>query len=162
MKLEDAPPAGWYPDPEGGQRLRWWEGTDWTDMRRPRPSAAETAKFEQKRSEMQAPSAPASSRTDGSRMQPPTDTDRVVSQVREAAREEMTRAADELSRRAQRTVDLYQSVAAQYASRIWRWVRFAIVVAAVLVVAWFVLQFIAQATLLEWIGDRIDNIIRSE
>lgn len=24
-------PAGWYPDPAGGTRTRWWDGTQWTD-----------------------------------------------------------------------------------------------------------------------------------
>lgn len=24
-----APPAGWYPDPEMPQRMRWWTGTTW-------------------------------------------------------------------------------------------------------------------------------------
>ncbi len=25
------PPAAWYPDPSGGQRLRYWDGTAWTE-----------------------------------------------------------------------------------------------------------------------------------
>jgi hypothetical protein len=43
-------PAGWYPDPEGAQRQRWWDGERWTadvaplapqpySVDRPRPSA---------------------------------------------------------------------------------------------------------------------------
>lgn len=30
------PQAGWYDDPEDGSRLRYWNGTAWTDERRPR------------------------------------------------------------------------------------------------------------------------------
>lgn len=26
-----APPAGWYPDPHGVARLRYWDGTRWTE-----------------------------------------------------------------------------------------------------------------------------------
>jgi len=26
-------PAGWYPDPDGGPHLRWFNGTQWTDQR---------------------------------------------------------------------------------------------------------------------------------
>lgn len=23
-------PAGWYPDPDGGDQRRWWDGREWT------------------------------------------------------------------------------------------------------------------------------------
>ncbi len=35
---EQQPPASWYPDPEGGTGLRYWDGTQWTGHRAPGPS----------------------------------------------------------------------------------------------------------------------------
>ncbi len=82
----------------------------------------------------------------------------MVTQVREAAREEVARAATELTRRAQSTFGRYSDAATGFLRRVWRWTRAAIVLAAVLVVTWYVLQFIAQAAFLDWIGDRLDNL----
>jgi Protein of unknown function (DUF2510) len=31
----EAPVAGWYPDPENPQMARYWDGSQWTDDRRP-------------------------------------------------------------------------------------------------------------------------------
>ena len=44
------PRAGWYPDPAGSPRQRWWDGQGWTDSLRDAPAAAPTP-----------PSAPVSS-----------------------------------------------------------------------------------------------------
>lgn len=33
------PPAGWYPDPSGDDRLRWFDGTKWTAHTQVRPAA---------------------------------------------------------------------------------------------------------------------------
>jgi hypothetical protein len=30
-----ATPAGWYPDPSGSGRQRWWDGHQWTDQLQP-------------------------------------------------------------------------------------------------------------------------------
>ncbi|MFH6779358.1 DUF2510 domain-containing protein, partial [Clavibacter michiganensis] len=32
-------PAGWYADPAGSDRLRWWDGTRWTDHLTDAPAA---------------------------------------------------------------------------------------------------------------------------
>ncbi|RIJ52004.1 DUF2510 domain-containing protein [Clavibacter lycopersici] len=36
-------PAGWYADPAGSDRLRWWDGTRWTDHLADAPAAAGAA-----------------------------------------------------------------------------------------------------------------------
>jgi hypothetical protein len=38
MARRTHPSPGWYPDPDGGADLRYWNGEAWTDARRPRPS----------------------------------------------------------------------------------------------------------------------------
>lgn len=31
-------PAGWYPDPRDPRRIRWWDGTGWTETTQPAPT----------------------------------------------------------------------------------------------------------------------------
>jgi hypothetical protein len=35
-------PPGWYPDPDGRQAQRWWDGTEWTDRTAPLPAPRPT------------------------------------------------------------------------------------------------------------------------
>ncbi len=150
MKLEDAPPAGWYPDPEQRARLRWWEGTDWTDIRRSVPTQTEAAIAQ----ETAASQPPVGSARE---LVLQNDTERIVEQVRAAAREEFTAAADQFASRARGAIEEGRSIATQFLMVVLRWLRIAVVIAALMVIAWFIFQAIAQATFFEWLGDRIDN-----
>lgn len=155
MKLDDAPLSGWYPDPVGGSRLRWWDGTDWTDDRRAPPTPSEFDSADRQSVRSVPPAADIDRPTDG-RIRS-ADAEQIVSQVRHAAREEVSRAADIFSQRATSAIRAGSEVLGGYASLFFRIIKLAIVVAATVVIVWFILQFLAQATLFEWIGDRIDN-----
>lgn len=43
--MNDAPlpPAGWYPDPEGGSGTRYWDGSAWTAHASPAPATPPSA-----------------------------------------------------------------------------------------------------------------------
>lgn len=42
-QASSGPRAGWYPDPAGSPRQRWWDGTGWTDSLRDAPAATPPA-----------------------------------------------------------------------------------------------------------------------
>jgi hypothetical protein len=59
------PPAGWYPDPEGSFRQRWWSGANWTnDFAQYRPTQIQAsppdilAQLRQQPAQVQAPTTP--------------------------------------------------------------------------------------------------------
>jgi len=159
MRLVDAPTPGWYPDPEGGALLRWWAGTDWTDQHRPLPSARALAALEADRSAEAETTRRAPPRAPNSTQAfTRAEADNVVGQVGEATRRELERAAREISQGIQASIARLRPVIVGHVTRILRWVRIGVVTAAVLVVVWFAIQFIAQAAFLSWLGDRIDNI----
>lgn len=162
MRKADAPPAGWYPDPENLSRLRWWDGLDWTDIRRAVPSNAELRAAEQ--------SAALNAAADPMRMgqnvpipqqqqlMPRQDAQQLVAEVRQAAREEVDRAASMFTQRANDAVRQVTPLITGYTSSVVRFVRTALVIATILLVGWFVFQIVVQASFFEWLGDRIDNL----
>ncbi len=159
MRRIDAPQAGWYPDPESRTNLRYWDGLDWTNAWRSPPSAAELLSYEQREAfEAAHQYVPPVAAEDFAYRGGRAENQQMVEDMRRAARTEVDRAADLFSQRARQMQRDIVPLVSEYTSRIVRWIRFAAIVAIVLLVAYFVFQVVAQASLFEWIGDRIDNL----
>ena len=157
MRRVDAPPAGWYPDPEQATRLRWWDGMDWTDIRRAPPSNAELIVAEENRQFFEREKVPPGYLPPKSGVTQ-QDASQIIAEVRNVARQEVDRAAQEFSNRATNAVRSVTPLITEYASDLRKWVRRIVITGIVLLVAYFLFQVIAQASFFEWIGDRIDNL----
>jgi hypothetical protein len=167
MKLADAPPPGWYPDPEGTSRLRWWEGTDWSDLYRARPTRTELEARALGTYGGDVPAAlPAAAVRQAGALVAQTpeyrgalrrDAEEIIAEVRKVARSEIDRAADVFSQRARTATRELQPLISQYTTKFFRWVKIALVIAIVLAVAYVVFQAIAQQSIIDWILDRIDD-----
>jgi hypothetical protein len=161
MRVEDAPPAGWYPDPEGGLRLRWWEGTDWSDRYRapPTPGVVEIRKeYEEQYALDHADPQTYQSLPQGSRGLSRADSEAIISQVRMAAREEAQRAAEMFGQQARSATRNVVPLITEYTTKITKWFRILSTMAIILLILWLGFQIFAQVSLFEWIGDRIDNL----
>jgi Protein of unknown function (DUF2510) len=157
MRLADAPKAGWYPDPGGGSRLRWWDGSDWSDRWRAPPTSGVLRYQQEHAAELiKAASDPGSYSSMGSLNR--QDSEAIINQVRLAARAEAERAAAMFGAQARSATQNIVPLISQYTSRITRWFRIASVIAIVLLLGWLAFQIFAQVSMFQWIGDRIDNI----
>lgn len=162
MRLEDAPPAGWYPDPEGGSRLRWWEGTDWSDRYRAPPTRSEVDRRQLVQATHREEQHGFASDEHDAKVQMGSlnrqDSEAIINQVRMAARSEAERAAGMFRQEARSAADSLSPLISEYTSKLVRWIRIISVIAIVLLIGWVAFQIFAQVSLFEWIGDRIDNI----
>jgi hypothetical protein len=162
MRKVDAPPAGWYPDPQHSARLRWWDGLDWTDIRRAPPSNAELIAAEENRRffEQTAGNVPVSPQAQAAQSAAVSrqNTEQIISEVRTVAREELDRAAEQFSQRATTAARSLTPLISTYTNDVKKWFRRLMILAIVLLIAYFAFQVIAQASFFDWLGDRIDNV----
>lgn len=86
------------------------------------------------------------------------ETQEIIAEVRNAARSEVERASEVLTQRAQSARRELAPLISEYTGKATRILRRAVVIAVILLIAWFVFQAIAQVTFFEWLGDRIDNL----
>jgi hypothetical protein len=161
VRRDDAPRPGWYPDPESRTALRWWDGLDWTDARRAPPSQAELESFESSAAfdaahrynpatDLMSAAALAGRRS--------SESEQVIEEVRKVTRLEIDRAADVFARQARDMQRNITPLISEYTNRIGKLIRLAAILAVALLVGYFAFQVVAQASLFEWIGDRIDNV----
>lgn len=89
------------------------------------------------------------------------EAEEIISQVRQAARSEVDRAADLFSARARQATREIGPLVTEYSNKVLRWLRIAAVVIVLLLVAYVVFQVVAQASFFEWLGDRIDDLSKN-
>lgn len=161
MRKADAPVEGWYPDPKSRTRLRWWDGLDWVDIWRAPPSTAELDAEANAQSALRASEdfvAAGRQTAAGELGYRRQDAQEIIAEVRNVARAEVDRAAQEFSQRATTAARSFTPLITQYTNRVLRWVKLAIGLAFVFFALWLAFQIVAQQSFFEWVGDRIDNL----
>jgi hypothetical protein len=133
---------------------------DWSDHYRAPPSETELATATQLANSQRVAAAGAQATqaaAQAGRLSR-TETEEIITQVRQAARSEIDRAADLFSARARAATRDIQPLVTQYTNVFFRWLRLLLGVILVLVIAYVVFQVIAQESFFNWLGDRIDNL----
>ena len=86
------------------------------------------------------------------------DADELLAEMRSSARSEIDRAAEMFSQRAEAATRQIQPLISEYTSRMARILRIGAVIAVLVVVGWILFQVMVQASVFDWLGDRIDNL----
>lgn len=170
VRRADAPAPGWYPDPVQRARLRWWDGSDWTDHRRvgslPSDVSGEDGSTDTsppRRSwSTAAPPSDGSGITTAAGYRAGTalrreDASAIVDEVRRATRGELDRATRRLADQAGDLRTQLEPMLREYGGKALRWARRAAVVAVVLWIAYVLVTTQLQTSLLEWVGEQIER-----
>lgn len=168
MRRADAPRPGWYPDPTGDHRLRWWDGTDWTDHRRIRPprdgdggDGSSPAATDSDTSSTGSTATDRGARAAAAARRGATQSDQtaaMLAEARKVARDEVDKAVRDVTRKVERARWKYEPLVREYLGRARRWLRTLTIAAVIVAVLWVVLQTVAQVSLLDWLGDRVDAV----
>lgn len=166
MKRADAPRPGWYPDPTGNHRLRWWDGTDWTDHRRIRPprerdggdgsaraaggTGADSSESTQPDRGVRTAARSAANQSDQAAA--------MVAEARKVARDEVQKAVRDVKQQVDHARWRYEPMLREYLGRARRWLRTLVIAVVIVAVLWVVLQTVAQVSLLDWLGERVDAV----
>lgn len=168
MRRADAPRAGWYPDPTGDHRLRWWDGTDWTDHRRIRPprdrdggDGSVSGAADSDTGETPSTASDRGARAAAAARRGATQSDQtaaMLAEARKVARDEVQKAARDVTRQVEQARGKYEPILREYLGRARRWLRTLMIAAFIVAVLWVVLQTVAQVSLLDWLGERVDAV----
>jgi len=166
VRRADAPRPGWYPDPTGDHRLRWWDGTDWTDHRRIRPpregdggDGSSPAAVAGDTNPAGSPATDRGVRTAARSATTQADqTAAMVAEARKVARDEVEKAVRDVKRQVDHARWKYEPMLREYLGRARSWLRTLVIAVVIVTVLWVVLQTVAQVSLLDWLGERVDAV----
>jgi hypothetical protein len=82
----------------------------------------------------------------------------VLAEARKVARDEVEKAVRDVTRQVEHARGRFEPILREYLGQARRWLRTLTIAAVIVAVLWVVLQTVAQVSLLDWLGDRVDAV----